>query len=98
MPGNGDVPPELGSCCCSCEHLTQREITVLCEVAAGHTNNEVAQILHLSVHTVARYLTSMLHKTGVRSRTALVSRAYGLGILTMDEQGPLATGRRCVQS
>ena len=51
---------------------------MLCAVAAGHTNNEVAQLLHLSVHTVARYLTSMLGKTGVHSRTALVSRAYGL--------------------
>jgi len=36
----------------------------------------------------------MRHKTGARSRTALVGRAYGLGILTMGEQGLLATGRR----
>ncbi len=69
---------------------------MLREVAAGHSNNEIAKSLHLSSHTIARYLTSMLGKTGERSRTALVSRAYRIGILALGDQEPRATGRRCV--
>jgi DNA-binding CsgD family transcriptional regulator len=87
----------FGSCCCSCEHLTAREIHVLCEVAAGHSNSQIAKTLSVSVHTVARHMTIMLHKAGERSRTALVSRAYRVGILVMSEAGPQATGPRCLQ-
>lgn len=96
MPVDTTRPAEQRLCCCSCEHLTARELDVLCAVAAGHTNNEVAQLLHLSVHTVARYLTSMLHKTGARTRTALVNDAYRIGVLAVSDRGPLATGRRCL--
>lgn len=84
-------------CCCSCQHLTGREMAVLREVAVGHSNVEIAKVLNLSVHTVARYLTSMLRKTGESNRTALVNRAYGTGILALGADGPQATGRRCVQ-
>jgi DNA-binding NarL/FixJ family response regulator len=98
MSENTNLSSERAPCCCSCEHLTQRELAVLCEVAAGRSNNEIAKVMNLSVHTVARYLTSMLRKTGEHSRTALVSRAYRIGVLTMGEQGPRATGRRCLQA
>jgi DNA-binding NarL/FixJ family response regulator len=87
----------LGSCCCLSEHLTAREIHVLCEVAAGHSNSQIAKKLSLSVHTVARHMTIMLQKAGERSRTALVSRAFRVGILAMSDDGPQATGRRCLQ-
>jgi DNA-binding CsgD family transcriptional regulator len=70
---------------------------VLCEVAVGRSNSQVAEKLSLSVHTVARHMTIMLHKAGERSRTALVSRAFRVGILAMSETGPHATGRRCLR-
>jgi DNA-binding CsgD family transcriptional regulator len=96
MPEETNRTFEPTPCCCSCEHLTPREVTVLCEVAAGYTNSEISKVLNVSVHTVARYLTSMLGKTGEHSRTALVNRAYRIGLLTMNDEGPQATGRRCL--
>lgn len=97
MPDYRGQLTDATSCCCSREHLTAREIHVLCEAAAGHSNRQIAERLSLSVHTVARHMTVMLHKAGERSRTALVSRAYRIGILAMSDNGPQATGRRCLQ-
>jgi DNA-binding NarL/FixJ family response regulator len=70
---------------------------VLREAADGKSNGQIAKTLNLSIHTVARHMTSMLQKANERSRTALVSRAFRIGILTMSENGPQATGRRCLR-
>jgi len=89
---------KIWSCCCDLEHLTDREVEVLCEVAAGRTNKQIAMLLNISEHTVHRHMTAMLRRTGETCRTGLVSRTYRAGILLMTEQGPSWTGRRCVQA
>ena len=86
------------SCCCDLEHLTDREVEVLCEVAAGRTNKQIAKLLNISEHTVHRHMTAMLRRTGETCRTGLVSRTYQAGILVMTEQGLSWSGRRCVQA
>jgi DNA-binding CsgD family transcriptional regulator len=43
-------------------------------VAAGHTNQEAAQALFLSVHTVEDNLRRIYRKLGVRSRTELAAK------------------------
>jgi DNA-binding CsgD family transcriptional regulator len=48
--------------------LTPREIEVLGEIAAGHTNREIAQRLFISEKTVGIHVTHLLAKLGVRSR------------------------------
>ena len=50
--------------------LTEREVEVLRLVAGGATNQQVAQTLHVSVHTVNTHLTNILNKTGCENRTA----------------------------
>jgi len=50
--------------------LTQREVEVLRLVAAGATNQQVAQVLHISVRTVNTHMTNILNKTGTENRTA----------------------------
>ncbi len=85
-------------CCCSLEHLTDREIEVLCAVAAGQTNKQIARLLEISEHTVHRHMTAMLRRAGETSRTGLVSRAYRAGILLTGEQGTSWSGRRCLQA
>jgi DNA-binding CsgD family transcriptional regulator len=90
--------PELWSCCCDCEHLTHREIEVLCLVATGRTNKQIAGLLNISEHTVHRHMTAMLRRVGENSRTGLVSRTYRVGILVMGDCGPSWSGRRCLQS
>jgi DNA-binding NarL/FixJ family response regulator len=87
----------LWSCCCGFEHLTGREIEVLCGVAAGRTNKQIAKLLNISEHTVHRHVAAMLRRTGETRRTGLVSRAYSAGILVPGEHGPAWTGRRCLQ-
>jgi DNA-binding NarL/FixJ family response regulator len=57
------------------EHLTRREIDVLCLLAQGITNAKIAEKLVLSVVTVNSYLRSVYGKLGVSSRTAAMRYA-----------------------
>jgi DNA-binding NarL/FixJ family response regulator/GR25 family glycosyltransferase involved in LPS biosynthesis len=50
--------------------LTQREVEVLRLVAKGATNQQIADILHVSVRTVNTHMTNILSKTGCNNRTA----------------------------
>lgn len=50
--------------------LTAREIEVLCLVADGLTDAEVAERLYLSPRTVGQHLRSIYNKLGLNSRTA----------------------------
>lgn len=56
--------------------LTEREVEVLCLVAAGHTNKEIAASLHLSAKTVSRHLTNIFTKIDVPSRAAATAFAF----------------------
>jgi DNA-binding CsgD family transcriptional regulator len=83
-------------CCCRTEHFTEREVDVLCQVAAGAANEEVASTLNISGHTVAGYLRAMLHRSQARNRAELVARAYAAGILIPHTWPPRLSGRRCL--
>lgn len=50
--------------------LSKTERRVLDLVAAGLTNREIAQRLYLAEKTVSKYVTSLIHKLGLPSRTA----------------------------
>ncbi|HEY6748085.1 MAG TPA: response regulator transcription factor [Mycobacteriales bacterium] len=63
------------------EELTDREIEVLENVAAGYRNREIAERLNVTPKTVEYHLTNILAKLGVRSRTEAVVRAWQLGRL-----------------
>jgi PAS domain S-box-containing protein len=52
--------------------LSPREREVAELLAIGHTNAEVAAILHLSVRTIEHHRSRVFHKLGVRSRAGLV--------------------------
>ncbi|NYF98771.1 helix-turn-helix transcriptional regulator [Janibacter cremeus] len=60
--------------------LTAREVEVLCLVAAGRSNAQVAHDLHLSVKTVARHLSNIFTKLDVGSRTEAAAFAYRHGL------------------
>ncbi|HEX3672081.1 MAG TPA: AAA family ATPase [Candidatus Cybelea sp.] len=51
--------------------LSAREREVAELVAAGHSNDEIAQVLHISLRTVEKHVSSSLHKLNVRSRLQL---------------------------
>jgi two-component system response regulator NreC len=62
-------------------HLSERELEVLRLVALGHTNQEIADTLYLSIKTVESYKGRLMEKLGLRGRAALVRYAVGAGLL-----------------
>jgi DNA-binding NarL/FixJ family response regulator len=62
--------------------LTAREAEVLVEIAAGHSNAEIAGRLYVSEATVKTHVNHLLAKTGCRDRAALVGYAYRTGRIT----------------
>jgi len=63
------------------EPLTPREVEVLSLIAAGLSNQAVADRLVISLSTVKWYTTTIYGKLGVDRRTEAVARARALGLL-----------------
>ncbi len=63
------------------EPLTDRELVVLRQVAAGSSNQEIAQRLVISVGTVKAHIYHITAKLGARSRTEAVVRAREAGLI-----------------
>jgi DNA-binding NarL/FixJ family response regulator len=61
--------------------LTPRELEVLRLMAAGHSNREIADALHLAEGTTKNHASNVLWKLGVRDRTRAVLKAIELGVL-----------------
>jgi DNA-binding NarL/FixJ family response regulator len=61
--------------------LTQREAEILCLIARGKTNPDIAADLFLSAHTVKSHINRIFAKTGSRDRAAAVryAREHDLG-------------------
>ena len=68
--------------------LTGREAEVLALVAAGRPNREIAEALVLSHKTVARHLSNIFAKLGVRSRVQAAAFAYEHGLAAPDGATP----------
>lgn len=56
------------------EQLTAREDQILCQVAQGLTNKEIARNLSISEKTVKHYMTLIMQKLQVRNRVEAVLR------------------------
>ena len=61
--------------------LSERELEVLQELAAGHANKEIAARLHVSPNTVKTHVANLFAKLGARRRTEAIRRARELGIV-----------------
>lgn len=59
----------------SYEHLTDREREVLILVAEGYTNQQMAEMLHVSPKTVDGHRTSLMSKLDLHDRTEVVKYA-----------------------
>ena len=56
--------------------LTPRELEVVRLVASGRSNREIASVLEISEHTVARHVQNILGKLSLPSRTAATAFAF----------------------
>lgn len=61
--------------------LTPREQEVLSLLAEGKTNDEIASLLSISVHTVARHRENLMGKLGLHNRSELVKYAIRKGLI-----------------
>ena len=60
--------------------LSEREVEVLRLVAAGRTNQQIADELVISLNTVARHVSNIFGKTGVANRAEAASYAHSRGL------------------
>jgi LuxR family maltose regulon positive regulatory protein len=63
------------------EPLTDRELEVLGLLAAGRSNQRIAEELVVSLDTVKKHVSHVLSKLGAANRTEAVARARELGLL-----------------
>ena len=74
--GPGKAPPRKLP-----DGLTQREAEILCLIARGKTNPDIAAELYLSAHTVKSHINRIFAKTGSADRAAAIryARDHDLG-------------------
>ena len=61
--------------------ISPRELTVLEEIAAGHSNKEIARRLNVSPNTVKTHVARLFEKLEAKRRTDAIARARELGIV-----------------
>jgi DNA-binding CsgD family transcriptional regulator len=71
--GNPQAQAELG--------ISARELEVLHEIAAGHSNKEIARRLHVSPNTVKTHVARLYEKLGAARRTDALRRARELRLV-----------------
>jgi DNA-binding NarL/FixJ family response regulator len=64
--------------------LSGRQVEVLCRVAEGMSNKEIAAQLHVSDQTIKNHMTHILDKLYANDRTHAVVLAYRLGMLDLE--------------
>ncbi len=66
---------------CQDHSLSERELSVLRLMAQGMSNQEIADQLYISIHTVKTHSSNLFSKLDVRNRTMAVARARNMGIV-----------------
>ena len=85
LEGAPSIPANQESADDSYELLSPRERQVLPLIALGHTNQQVADLLCLSVKTVETYKARLMAKLELTGRAALVRYALQRGLLEEQE-------------
>jgi DNA-binding CsgD family transcriptional regulator len=61
--------------------LSAREVQILVELARGRSNREIGRTLHISEHTAANHVRSILRKTSCANRTEAAGYALRRGLV-----------------
>lgn len=62
--------------------LSRRELEILVQLARGRSNREIGRLLHISEHTAANHVRSILRKTRCANRTEAAAYALRRGLAT----------------
>lgn len=65
--------------------ITNREYEVLLLLAQGHSNQEIADKLFVSIHTIKTHTTNLYTKLDVKRRTQAVQEARRLQLLPQNQ-------------
>jgi DNA-binding NarL/FixJ family response regulator len=66
------------------DQLTPREREILKLIAEGHTSQEIADSLFISLKTVLGHRSRLMEKLGLKNRTELIKYALRKGLLNID--------------
>jgi len=85
--GQRRIPPEIAVAMAEqrTDTLTERELEVLQQVAAGNPNKIVAAQLSIAEDTVKGHVKAILSKLGANDRTHAVTIALKRGIISLEE-------------
>src|SRR5690606_41319813 len=64
--------------------LTFREREVLKLIAEGHTNNAIAELLHISLRTVQKHRTNLMDKLNIHNIAGLTRTAVKYGLINLE--------------
>jgi len=66
----------------SADHrLTDREREILKLIAEGYTNQQIAELLYLSIKTIQTHRAHLMEKLGLHDRTEIVKYAFRKGLI-----------------
>lgn len=76
--------PETAATSSSSVTLSARELEVLRHLGRGLSNQQLGQALGISSETVKSHVKAIFHKLDAADRAEAISRAYELGLLSID--------------
>lgn len=65
--------------------ITNRQLQVLKLVAQGYTNDEIAETLVITKHTVKAHISSIYETLNASSRVQITIKALKLGLIQLDD-------------
>lgn len=65
------------------EIFTEKELEVLNLLMKGYTNQQIGEMIHISIHTVKVYVTSIMRKLNAKNRAHIVYIIFTENILTI---------------
>jgi DNA-binding NarL/FixJ family response regulator len=86
--GQRRIPPEIAMAMAehhSSDTLSDRELEVLQQIAAGNANKNIAEHLSIAEDTVKGHVKAILAKLGANDRTHAVTIAIKRGIISLEE-------------
>jgi DNA-binding NarL/FixJ family response regulator len=66
------------------EEISKTELQIMSCIGEGRSNQEIAEYLNLTAGTVRNYISSAIHKTGVRDRTQMAIYVLRNGLVNDD--------------